>query len=309
MPVKINMPGLKPLDYADTLMLREYLSQWPREHCDYTITNLLVWGKIYNNHYLIHKERLVIFNPKYQYIMFPVGEYLQPGELSALVKAFRPYYPEAQMILFPHDYAEKHPDLEDYFELFEDRDWADYVYSVDSMVNLRGKKLAKKKNLISQFRRAHPEYKVLKMSEDRMPFILQFTHKWRRERSAEGIYLMTEIKAIGNTLENWNNLPVEGIIICLNNRIVAYSIFSPQTEDMVTVHFEKFDPDKKGSAQVITWETARYLQGRFKWMNREQDIGLEGLRQAKLSYVPDHFSRFFGSKLKGDTVGRPMPEN
>jgi hypothetical protein len=120
---------------------------------------------------------------------------------------------------------------------------------------------------------------------------------------------MTEIKAIGNTLENWNNLPVEGIIICLNNRIVAYSIFSPQTEDMVTVHFEKFDPDKKGSAQVITWETARYLQGRFKWMNREQDIGLEGLRQAKLSYVPDHFSRFFGSKLKGDTVGRPMPEN
>jgi hypothetical protein len=304
-----KMPGLKALDISDTFMLREYLGKWPREHCDYTITNLIVWGKIYHNHYLIHKERLVVLNPKYQYILFPVGPYLSPKELKDLVLMFRPYYPEAQIILYPHDYCEQYPEVHEIFEIFEDRDWADYVYSVESMVQLRGKKLAKKKNLISQFRRAHPEYKVLKMTEDRMKYILKFTHKWRRERSAEGIYLMTEIKAIENTLEAWRNLPVEGIIICLRNKIVAYSIFSPQGPDMVTVHFEKFDPDKKGSAQVITWETARYLENRYTWINREQDIGLEGLRQAKLSYVPDRFSRFYGSRLKGDTVGRPMPEN
>jgi hypothetical protein len=305
----IKMPGLRALGVADTIMLREYLSRWPREHCDYTITNLIVWGKIYNNHYLIFKDRLVVLNPKYQYIMFPVGEYLSPEELEELVRMFRPYFPEAQLILFPHEYLELYPRVNEIFDIYEDRDWADYIYSVENMVNLSGKKLAKKKNLISQFRRTYPEYKVLKFSEDRLQYILQFTHKWRRERSAEGIYLMTEIKAIGNTLELWNDLPVEGIIICRYNRIVAYSIFSQQSPDMVTVHFEKFDPDKKGSGQVITWETARYLQGRYKWINREQDIGLEGLRQAKLSYVPDRFSRFFGSKLKGDTVGLSMPEN
>lgn len=305
----LSMPGLIALEYSDTLMLRDYLAKWPREHCDYTITNLMVWGKIYNNHYLIFKDRLVIFNPKYQYILFPVGEYLSPEELRELVQMFRPYFHEAQIILVPEEYIQKYPEVNELFELFEDRDWADYIYSVEKMVSLSGKKLAKKKNLISQFRRVYPEYKVLKISEDRMQYILQFTHKWRRERSAEGIYLMTEIKAISNTLENWNQLPVEGLIICYYNRIVAYSIFSRQTDDMATVHFEKFDPDKKGSAQIITWETARYLQGRYKWINREQDIGLEGLRQAKLSYVPDRFSRFFGSRLKGDTVGRPMPEN
>ena len=96
-----KMPGLKALDISDTFMLREYLGKWPREHCDYTITNLIVWGKIYHNHYLIHKERLVVLNPKYQYILFPVGPYLSPKELKDLVLMFRPYYPEAQIIL--HD--------------------------------------------------------------------------------------------------------------------------------------------------------------------------------------------------------------
>lgn len=295
---KIDMPGLKPLSLADTMMLREYLRKYPRENCDYTITNLIVWGKIYNNHYLMFKERLVIFNPQYEYVLFPLGEELQAAELLELVMLFREHFEEAQLILIPHEYILKHPELEQHFEIKVDRDWADYIYSTERMVNLSGRKLAKKKNLIAQFKRAYPQYKVMKITEDRLDVILQFTHKWRRERSAEGIYLMTEIKAISNTLEAWNNLPVEGLIICLDYKIAAYSIFSAQTMDMATVHFEKFDPDKKGSAQLITWETARYLQERFKWINREQDIGLEGLRQAKLSYLPDRFALFYASQLK-----------
>ena len=293
-----KMPGLIPLGLADTLMLRDYLDKYPRENCDYTITNLIVWGQIYQNQYLMFKDRLVFFNPQYQYILHPVGEDLQPAELVELVKLFKPYYPEAELILTPQAYIDTHPEMGSLFELVNDRDWADYVYDIDKMVNLSGKKLAKKKNLISQFRRAYPQYKVMKITEDRLDVILQFTHKWRRERSAEGIYLMTEIKAIENTLKAWNSLPVEGIIICLNYKIAAYSIFSRQTNDMVTEHFEKFDPDKKGSAQIINWETARYLQGRYKWINREQDIGLEGLRQAKLSYDPDRLLPFYSTKLK-----------
>nr|MDK2850196.1 uncharacterized protein [Candidatus Cloacimonadota bacterium] len=293
-----KMPGLNSLTLAHTLMLREYLGKYPRENCDYTITNLISWGMIYNNQFLIYKDRLVIFNPQYQYILFPVGEELSVLELKELVLSFRSYYPKAEIILFPPDYVQRHPELEEHFNIQEDRDWADYIYSTESMVELRGKKLAKKKNLISQFRRAYPEYKVMKITEDRADVILKFTHKWRRERDANGSYLMTEFKAIENTLKYWQKLPSEGLIICLNYKIVAYSIFSPQTPDMATVHFEKFDPDKKGSSQVITWETARYLSGRYKWINREQDIGLAGLRQAKLSYLPDRMAPFLYSKLK-----------
>lgn len=293
-----KMPGLALLGLEDTLILREYLSRYPRENCDYTITNLIAWGEIYRNHYLFFKERLVIFNPQFEYIFFPIGEYLPAAELADLVQSFRSYYPKAELILIPHEYVQTQPELNDYFEVREDRDWADYIYSVDKMVELSGKKLAKKKNLISQFVRAYPNYKVMQITADKLDVILQFTLKWKRERGADSSYLSTEIKAIENTLKHWNNLPVDGLIICLNSRIAGYSIFSPQSLDMVTEHFEKYDPDKKGAAQVTSWETARYLQGRYTWINREQDIGLMGLRQAKLSYVPDRFALFYGSRLR-----------
>lgn len=292
------MPGLNDLGIAHTLMLREYLSKYPRENCDYTITNLLSWGSIYENKFLLYKERLVIFNVRFNYVLFPIGEELSPVELKELVSLFKQYYPEAEMILIPQEYLEKHSDFSEHFEVYEDRDWSDYVYSNENMVSLSGKKLAKKKNLISQYRRTYPEFHVLRITEDRLAHILQFTEKWRRERDLDDPYLETEFKAIKNTIDNWNSLPTEGIIICHKEKISAYSIFSQQNEDMATVHFEKFDPFMKGSAQVITWETSKYLQSRYTWLNREQDMGLAGLRQAKLSYAPDRLVPFFGSELK-----------
>lgn len=234
----------------------------------------------------------------YSYVFFPLGEPMRPQELAELIQDFQEHDPKSSMIQIPQNYVQNHPDLEQYFELKEDRDWDDYVYSIQKMVELTGKKLAKKKNLVSQFRRLYPEYKVLAITEYYRENLIRFTQKWQREREVEGEYLNTEFKAIQNTLEMWDKLPVDGIIICLNQMMVAYSIFSPQNKCMATVHFEKFDPEKKGSAQIINWETALYLQSQYKWINREQDIGLPGLRQAKTSYMPDRMIKFISGKLK-----------
>ena len=292
------MENLELLTTEHIPLLKEYLTRYPRENCDYTITNIISWGQIYRNHFLIWQDNLVIYNPKYQYICFPLGDNFSEADLADLVRRFREVFPKAELILVPEEYIATHPKLTEYFSLTDDRSWADYVYEIDKLVKLSGKKLAKKKNLVSQFVRSYPEYKVLPITSDKADVLMAFTHKWRRERGAEGIYLMTEIKAIENTLKMWDTLPAEGIIICLNNNIAAYSIFSQQTENMVTEHFEKYNPDLKGSAQLVNWETARYLQDRYKYMNREQDIGLEGLRQAKLSYEPEYMVKFYFGTLK-----------
>jgi len=290
------MLNLKSLTPAEVPLIAEFLGRYPRVECDYNVCNLMTWGRIYDNRYLLWRDRMVFFNSKYSYVFFPVGPEPSVGELCELFNLFRAEYPETELILVPESYWQSHPELEIRFKVQDERPWADYIYSTERMVKLSGKKLAKKKNLISQFIRNHPDYKVMPISSERGKVIVQFTEKWRRERSAEGIYLRAEAIAIQNTMEMWDQLPVEGIIICLHNRIAAYSIFSRQTSDMATVHFEKFDPDKKGSAQLINWETAKYLQGRYKWINREQDIGLEGLRQAKLSYDPDFLVKFIVAK-------------
>ena len=292
------MEGLHLITEEQIPLLRDFLARYPRRNCDFNITNLLAWGKIYGNQYLLWQDNLVIFNPKYQNVCFPLGDNYTARDLADLVLLFKQEYPEAELNIIPEEYYAKTPELNDYFEIQEDRAWADYVYSIDRLVNLSGKTLAKKKNLISQFIRAYPDYQVLPVTSDKFDVLLRFTYKWKRERSAEGIYLMTEIKAIENALAMWDLLPAEGIIICLHDKIAAFSIFSPQTQEMVTEHFEKFDPDKKGAAQLVNWETAKYLQKRFKYLNREQDLGLIGLRQAKLSYQPEFLVKFLVSTLK-----------
>jgi uncharacterized protein len=294
------MLNIQPLTLAQIPLLHEYLDKYPRQSCDYNISNLFTWGRIYNNQYTIWKDRLVIVNPKYSYIFYPIGPDLTAEELKNLIDVYKETNPEAELILIPEDWKERVPGLDTYFEMRNERDWEDYAYSIEKLVHLSGKKLAKKKNLVSQFVRAYPDYHVLPVTKDKHDVILRFTEKWKRERGAEGIFLHSEFIAIRNTLEMWDELPVEGILICHQNRISAYAIFSPQTVDMATIHFEKFDPDMKGSAQLINWETARHLQNRFKWINREQDMGLEGLRQAKLTYMPDHMTEFNIGKPRQD---------
>lgn len=290
------MLELKTLTTTDVPLLRQYLERWPRQNCDYSVVNLLTWGRIYGNQYALWRDHLVLFNPKYAYVFFPVGPGLSSAELRELLDGFHASDPEAELILIPENWPQTNPDLEDFFTLKEERDWADYAYAVDRMVNLSGKKLAKKKNLVSQFARTYPAYHVLPITPDKHEVVLRFTEKWKRQRSAEGIYLNTEFQAIQHTLALWDELPVEGIIICHQHKISAYSIFSPINPDMATIHFEKFDPDMKGSAQMINWETARHLQGKYSWLNREQDMGLEGLRQAKLTYQPDFLVKFITGK-------------
>ncbi|MDD4223709.1 MAG: phosphatidylglycerol lysyltransferase domain-containing protein [Candidatus Cloacimonetes bacterium] len=290
------MTDLITLGPEDAPLLKRWLDRWPRQNCDYSVVNLLTWGRIYGNQYVLWRGHLLLYNPKYAYVFFPVGPGLPSSQLRELLDGFREQDPEAELILVPENWRETNPDLEDYFTLKEERDWADYVYGTDKMVALSGKKLAKKKNLVSQFARTYPEYHVLPITPDKHEVILRFTEKWKRQRSAEGIYLNTEFQAIQHTLEMWDALPVEGIIICHRHKISAYSIFSPINPEMATIHFEKFDPEMKGSAQLINWETARRLQGRFAWINREQDMGLEGLRQAKLTYQPDFLPPFITAR-------------
>jgi len=292
------MFNLESLTEKHIPLLKDYVASFPRESCDYTVANLLTWGKIYDNQVGVYKEQLLLLNPKYQYLLFPMGEDTKVDYLVEIVKHCRKDYPQCELILVPEDYILLNPDIHEAFTLQDDRDWADYVHSVERLIELKGKKLAKKKNLISQFIRLYPDYHIVPIDKSKKDVIITFTQKWKRERDIEGSFLDSEYKAIINTMDMWDDLPCEGIIVCHEKQIYAYSIFSPLSEDMVAVHYEKFDPDKKGSAQLINWETAKHLHNRYKWINREQDLGLPGLRQAKMSYDPDFLVKFITTQLK-----------
>ncbi len=292
------MIELKNLTFEHFDSLKSMLSKYPRWTCDYNISNLYTWGEHYDIKICFYKERIIIYNPVYYYIFFPIGELFTPEELKQLVLEFKKeIHPEAEIILIPECYANEYPSVTDLFKLTPSDNWSDYIYLSSKLVALSGKKLAKKKNLISQFKRLNPEYEVKRIEKEDRDIITHLSNNWKNQRELDSDYLKIEFSAIENTFRYWEEIESKGLMILIDSKPIAFSIFSPQTEDTVTVHFEKFDPSLKGSAQIINHEVAKFVENKYKYINREQDMGIEGLKQAKKTYEPECLVKFIYTNL------------
>lgn len=166
----------------------------------------------------------------------------------------------------------------------------EYIYSVEELVSLRGNRFHKKKNLWKQFQKSYvSEYK--KLYQDDVDEILEMQQLWCEWKSCDDIPgLRAENHAISRVLKNWDRFPgLSCGALYVDDYMVAYSVGEPMTEDMVVIHFEKGLADYKGVYQAINQSFLENSCSAFAWVNREQDMGEEGVRQAKESYNPVRF--------------------
>lgn len=177
-------------------------------------------------------------------------------------------------------------------QVVETREHWDYVYSVPDLVELKGNKFHKKKNLLNQFLKTSlHDFKT--MGPDCVEEALQLQDSWCMWRDCESSEtLVAENTAIYRVLQSWDRIPdLIGGSLSVDGKMVAYAVAEPLDADTLVVHFEKGASDVKGVYQAINnLFLARCGLG-FAWVNREQDLGDEGLRQAKMSYNPSHFMK------------------
>jgi len=293
------MITFKTLEFEDYDILKKYLTLYPQISCDYNLSNLFTWGKYYNIKYCIIKERLFLLNPEYCLVFFPLGKYFEAQELKEIYHDIVHSCPKSELILIPKDYLDKYPEFANLFTIYESNEWSDYVYSAEKLLNMPGKKLAKKKNLISQFLRTYQNYSVERIHQHHKQDIMDFCSLWKENHDDRDIEL--EFLAIERTFDFWEEIESKGLLLKVDNKIAAFTIFSPQNQSMLTEHFEKYDYSIKGAAQMIVWELAKYaVDNGFKYVNREQDMNIEGLRQAKRSYDPEFQIEFFRAPLSGE---------
>jgi len=279
-------------------MIYDFLRKYPAENCDFNICTVFSWGLFFKLEYAVFNERLVLFNPFYGYLLAPIGEKLTAAELYQINNCCQKIHKKVEIMVISDKYVQNTQNLGEYFTVYNDVDWNDYIYSAESLVNLSGKKLAKKKNLISQFLRQYPDWTIKKIESSDYHELMEFCYYWESVHENHDEYLDIEIEALKKSLEIWDVLPNEGIKLYVNGKICAFAIWSPQTNDMATVHYEKYDPVIKGAAQVINHETAKILKDKYTYINREQDMGLPGIRQAKRSYSPVRMLPFYRLKSK-----------
>jgi hypothetical protein len=152
--------------------------------------------------------------------------------------------------------------------------------------------------LINQFKKLFPDYLFLPITSDDKMEILNFCEEWKKNYYADD-HLIAEGSAIKTILTNWDIFPCEGLKLIVDNKLVGFTVWSKQTDEMACVHFEKSNQNYKGAAQIINQFAAnKILNNNFKYINREQDMGLKGIRQAKQSYFPCRMLPFYNLFIK-----------
>jgi hypothetical protein len=177
--------------------------------------------------------------------------------------------------------------------LVEDRDNFDYLYLRSDLAELLGKKYHKKRNLVNQFLSAY-DHQEWPLTVDLVPQAVELLDRWKEEKVEDGDY-----RAAREALENFRDLGMEGALYfidgkpagwCLGEGLAGGTIFA--------IHFEKAAGGCKGMYQYMNQAFAAMLPPRYIHINREQDLGDEGLRHAKMSYRPCGFVRKFTATLK-----------
>ena len=172
----------------------------------------------------------------------------------------------------------------------ENREHWDYLYLVSDLIELRGRRFHKKKNLLNQFKRKYEYEYVLFTTEmiDRAMAMQKDWCAWRDCESSEA--LSAENRVIARILKSWEKLPtVTGGAILIDQEMVAYTMAESLSDDTLIIHLEKGNQEYKGIYQAINKMFLDHSGSEHKIVNREQDLGDEGLRKAKLSYNPVDF--------------------
>ncbi len=180
------------------------------------------------------------------------------------------------------------------FAFEEDRDGFDYLYDIHRLADLPGKKLHAKRNHIRRFDDQFPDWLLEEITPANVPECVELERQWaaiRQEEAGEdGDSVSEETIALIEALYHMDKLGLEGALIRADGSPVAFSLGGLITPEVFGVNFEKSFGDIQGAYPAINRELARFVRERHpqvKWLNREDDMGLEGLRKAKLSYYPD----------------------
>lgn len=292
------------LSQADTY--RQILSNCGERGCEYSLVNLYMWGRqkvaVLNGCLALFSQ----FQRKSVY-PFPVGSGDIGQTLDAIIQDARTRGLQCRLAsMTAADCAileERYPGQ---FLFHPDRDSCDYVYKIEELVTLPGRKFQRKRNHLNRFRQNHPDCRMVEITEALLPQVKAMAETWYAQRMASdpGSDFQLEQWALNRAFEHWAELGLEGAVLMEDGNIFAMTAGSMLNEDTFDVHFEKALEDVDGAYAAINQAFSAHLQEKYpnlRWLNREDDLGLPGLRKAKLSYCPDHLVvKFWANLLEED---------
>lgn len=274
----------------DREWMREKLKESNFRGSEYCFTNQYLWGNVFDMKAALVEECLcTVYNRKsYMLHDFPVGAgqtlkameaLLQDDQEKGCTSIFRGIF-EEQREWMEQNFPGK-------FFFTEKREEWDYLYLTDSLASLSGRKYHSKRNHIARFEEAGP-WHYEEMTQGNIPQCREMYQNWliqNQERLDASV--QTEQEIVEGCFSQFKELGLQGGVLFRGDSVVAFTIGAPLNTDTFIVHIEKANTEIQGSYPMINREFVRHNMMDYQYVNREDDLGLEGLRKAKLSYRPE----------------------
>ncbi|WP_297904109.1 DUF2156 domain-containing protein [uncultured Parabacteroides sp.] len=282
----------RPIRLEDKEIITSFTFPSDYRNCDFSFANMCSWRFLYDSEFAIVDGYLLIRfmiedKSRFAYMM-PVGK----GSLANAIRlleedSLKHGHPLCMLGITPDAKDQLEGALPGSFFYIPERDYFDYIYLREDLATLRGKKYQSKRNHINNFKKRY-SYEYVPITSEIVPQCLKLECKWYKANNEnnDGEELNDERRSLTYALHHFENLNLIGGAIRVDNEIIAFSFGAPINHNTFGVHVEKADVNFDGAYTVINQELASHLPETYMYINREEDLGIPGLRKAKLSYQP-----------------------
>lgn len=289
-PIKLDF---SPISISDRARYESFFYDALEHGCECSFANRFLWGEQYVAYAGDQMAVFSRFGDRFIY-SYPQGEGDKRSMLDAiLADAQRREIDYRLSGLIEEERTELDALYPNQFSFVCNEGSLDYVYDIHDLADLAGRKYHAKRNHCSRFETTYPDYRIQPITQENLPLARALCKQWYAERRAidpEGDYRMEET-ALERAFLNYGALDLEGLLLTVGDEVVAMTMASRMSRDTFDVHFEKARADVAGAYAMINRCFARYIRDKYpeiRYLNREEDMGIEGLRRAKESYCPHH---------------------
>ncbi len=280
----------KPVEIQDKKIFDNCFRNDPPEISEYTFTNLFMWEHLYHPLWAQWENMvLVIFYPDNSspFGLPPAGAGDKSAAIDILFEDLEKITPDARICRASENFANNFLDSNRY-DWVEDRANSDYVYSTKDLIELSGRKYHRKKNHLNRFLKNY-QFEYSDLDLELVECFIDLQEEWcQMKECVESPGLLAEDYAVRKALTHFEDLEFTGGAIKIEGRMEAFSLGEKLNPDTAVVHIEKANPDIPGLYTAINQMFCKNAWSDIDYINREQDLGIEGLRKAKESYYPHH---------------------
>lgn len=294
------MIKFEPISLAHKNEYQKYYKKSCPRGCELSFGNLFLWGK---QEVASDGDFMFLLSTfSKSFYPFPLGAGDKKQAIDTIIEdAKKRGIPVHITSINEQDKAFLEQNYPDKFEFIYNEDSFDYVYDINDLADLLGKKYHKKRTHLNNFKKAHPNFRVEPFSAENLSKIRALVDTWYQTKGEDASSIEYEKQVFDRAIDNYEGLGLEGLVLMEGEEVFAVTFASRMDDITFDVHFEKARRDIDGAYVAINNEFAKYIRGKYpeiKYLDREEDMGVLGLRKAKQSYYPHHQIEKYQAKLK-----------